>query len=121
MNKEQAGRLQLLRNLAQQLPSSVPVGERRQPIYTNFKNFFYQGSAWELVNRKLDTVFGSATILPDGHLKNLSRGANGLDTVIKYFESVLQDENDVPIDLLFLKVERLIEACELEIQLSVSC
>ena len=50
------------------------------------------GDAWEVFNRRFDVLFGENTCDASGCLKNIRRGALGMDLVLKYLQSTASND-----------------------------
>lgn len=110
---ENEAKLARLKVLFTQLPPSIPEGERKGAIHQVLNNI-HTANGWESFNTKFDTLFGVSTINADGTLKNLTRGPKGAGLVMRALEHFLSQEG-MP-DIAWLKVDRLIDACEAAIE-----
>ncbi|KAK1227395.1 hypothetical protein PQX77_009610 [Marasmius sp. AFHP31] len=81
--------IRLLRTLTSKLPNTVREASEQDVIYTAFQNVLESNDpseGWEIVNRRMDILFGQQERDANGKLKNIMRGKFGMDLVLEYLE-----------------------------------
>ena len=103
-------KLNLLKGLARQLPSTVPLATKDDCIVEVFTSIPVSENPtdhWEIFNRRMNALFGNELRNSDGRLLNIKRGAFGIDLVLKYFDDATS-KGTLDWDLAAIKVDRLI-------------
>lgn len=102
--------------LAHKLPDTIPDATKEDVICTAMKTT--GDTDWETFNRRFDAVFGDDCRDADGRLKYLRRGRLGLTAVCSYLQRV-PDQKGMPLDLVNIKLERLLDELKFYVKRSV--
>ncbi|KAL1939855.1 hypothetical protein VTO73DRAFT_9555 [Trametes versicolor] len=92
--------------LSGRLPSSVPLGMTKDKLYKTF-TAVSGASPFETFNRRFDIVFGEGCRDAEGRLFHLRQGGNGLGIVCSYLRGLAKGVQELPFDIMNIKVARL--------------
>lgn len=105
--------LSLIKNitaLSISLPPSVPIAKQDGKIYTTLLRV-NEGETWMTFNRIFDILYKEDNECRDenGRLRYILRGKYGMDKICAYLNGVQWSEPNIPLDLVKIKLDRLIE------------
>lgn len=93
--------------LTEKLPSTVPTATKDSKIYSVF-NSKPGETDHQTFNRRFDAAFAAELVNDDGTLQHLTRGEYGMDLVTKYLEGLIPILPSLPLEIMFMKLERLL-------------
>ena len=96
--------------LSASLPASVPIAKQDSKIYTTLLHV-NEGDTWMTFNRIFDILFKEDVECRDenGHLCHVLHGKYGMDKICAYLNDVQWSELNIPLDLVKMKLDHLIE------------
>src|ERR1700678_323742 len=98
-----------IKALSDSLPSTVGIATRDDKIYTTLVKI-NEGEIHMTFNRIFDILFKEDNdCRVDGRLRYLLRGKYGMDKLCAYLNDIDWMEPNLPLDLVKLKLDRLIE------------
>ena len=96
--------------LSASLPASVSIAKQDSKIYTTLLRV-NEGDTWMTFNRIFDILFKEDVEYRDenGRLRHILRGKYGMDKICAYLNGVQWSDPNIPLDLVKMKLDRLIE------------